>query len=247
VQTPAAHVASTATVTGGLRFHDLAVGRDGAAILGGQYRTVASNHGFLIRLTPGGQLDTSFGNGGLAPSADEGVPVAAVALDAAGRALAAAAGNGLHRVTAATAEDAAWPDPIVALAGSSGGGAPAAPSGSAPASTTTTTPGSGAGASGAAAGAGKRAAPLARVRLRNSRLAVSLTCWRAHRGACRGRVRLALGATTLASRTVRVAHGTTTRASLTLSKAARRRVTGRWHTVTLTIPWLASPRRLSVR
>jgi Domain of unknown function (DUF5122) beta-propeller len=228
--------------------HDLAVGRDGAAILGGQYRTVASNHGFLIRLTPGGQLDTSFGDGGLAPSADEGVPVTAVALDAAGRALAAAAGNGLHRVTAATAEDAAWPDPIVVLADTDGGGASAVPSGGAPATRTTTT-GSGAGASGgpSAAGAGKRAAPLARVRIRNGRLTVSLTCPRAHHGACRGRVRLALGRTALAARTLRVAHGTTIRASLTLSKAARRRVAGGWHTVTLTIPWRSSPRRLSVR
>jgi uncharacterized delta-60 repeat protein len=229
--------------------HDLAVGRNGAAILGGQYRTVASNHGFLIRLTPDGRLDTSFGNGGLAPSADEGVPVVAVALDAAGRALAAAAGNGLHRVTAATADDAAWPDPVVVLAGPSGGGAPAAPSGGAPATTTTTTAGSGARAIGGASatGAAGKRAPLARVRIRNGRLAVSLTCPRAHHGACRGRVRLALGRTTLASRTLRVAHGTTTRASLTLSKAARRRVAGGWHTVTLTIPWRSSPRRLSVR
>jgi uncharacterized delta-60 repeat protein len=234
--------------------HDLAVGRDGAAILGGQYRAVADSngnakgHGFLIRLTPGGRLDTSFGNGGLAPSADEGAPVTAVALDATGRALAAAAGNGLHRVTAATAEDTAWPDPVVALASPNGGGAPAALS-SAQATTTTTTAGSGAGAIGgaSAAGAGKRAAPLARMRIHNGRLAVSLTCPRAHHGVCRGRVRLALGRTTLASRTLRVAHGTTIRASLTLSKAARHRVAGGWHTVTLTIPWLSSPRRLSVR
>lgn len=232
--------------------HDVAVGRDGAAILGGQYRAVADSdgnaqgHGFLVRLTPGGQLDTSFGNGGLAPSADDGVPVTTVALDAAGRAL--AAGNGLHRVTAATAEDAAWPDPIVALADTNSGGAPAAPSGSAPA-TTTTTAGRGAGALGgtSAAGAGKRAAPLAHARLHDGRLVVSLTCPRAHHGACRGRVRLVLGHATLASRTLRVAHGTTIRASLTLSKAARHRVTGGWHTVTLTIPWLSSSRRLSIR
>ncbi len=233
--------------------HDLAVGRNGAAILGGQYRAVADSqgnaegHGFLIRLTPDGQLDASFGDGGLAPSVDEGVPVTAVALDAAGRALAAAAGNGVHRVTAATAEDAAWPDPVVALAGPNGDRAPVAPSGGAPA--TTTAAGSGAGAIGgaSAAGAGKPAASLARVRLRNGRLAVSLTCPRMHRGACRGRVRLALGHTTLASRALRVAHGTTNRTSFTLSKAARRRLTGGWHTVTLTIPWLSSPRRLSVR
>jgi hypothetical protein len=64
---------------------------------------------------------------------------------------------------------------------------------------------------------------------------------------CLRRVRLALGHTTLASRTLRVAHGTTIRASLTLSKTARRRITGGWHTVMLTIPWLSSPRRLSVR
>jgi uncharacterized delta-60 repeat protein len=226
--------------------HDLAVGSDGAAILGGQYRTVASNHGFLIRLTPGGDLDTSFGNDGLAPSADAGVPVTAVALDAAGRALAAGNGLGLHRVTAATAEDAVWPDPVVALA--SPNGAPAAPIGSAPATTTTTAgSGAGAGGGGSAAGAGKVTAHLARVHLHDGRLAVSLTCPRAHRGACRGRVRLVLGHTTLASRTLRVAHGTTIRASLTLSKAARHRVSGDWHTVTLTIPWLSSPRRLSVR
>jgi hypothetical protein len=78
-------------------------------------------------------------------------------------------------------------------------------------------------------------------------LVVSLTCPRTHHGACRGRVRLALGRITLASRTLRVADGMTIRASLSLSKAARHRVTGRWHTVTLTIPWLSSPRRLSVR
>ncbi|MCW2992639.1 MAG: hlyA 4, partial [Conexibacter sp.] len=106
--------------------HDLAVGRDGAAILGGQYRKVVDDHGnaegrgFLVRLTPAGQLDTSFGEGGLAPSGAESSAVTTVALDAAGRAL--SAGNGLHRATAATAEDAAWPDPVVALAGPSGGG-----------------------------------------------------------------------------------------------------------------------------
>ncbi len=232
--------------------HDVAVGRDGAIILGGQYQAVvdshgnAQGHGFLIRLTPSGQLDTSFGTGGLAPSADEGVPVKAVALDAAGRAL--AAGNGLHRVTAATAEDAAWPDPVIALAGPDSDGTPAVPSGSA---STTTTAVSSAGAIGgagaSAAGAGKLATTIARVRLHDGRLTVSLTCPRGHRGACRGRVRLALGHTTLAARTLRVPHGTTIRASLTLSKAARHRVTGGWHTVTLTIPWRSSPRRLSVR